>query len=441
MFRLGAEHPRSSTVHQSRSYHHPDTPGGPGAYPVSQSPFAFFKQPLGEHISHPSSKLQPEAPPRSREETMSSTVISPDHAGPRYAALYYSPLHFPHVSHHRRSGGGPAPLPPVYRHSSMGRQPAHPSQQLSPSTSSTPTVSRDVAPVSGARSGPRKHVPPAVEGLSVNIRALNRSPPNRYGSSNNDGPMSAPVQGGTAASSLLKRKFNHDDVLEAIRRKVRANAMARAASAHPSSSGSTNPFVSPPSVVTPINTTVATTAPGTCATPQDPSISTTLASSVGSLSANMPAAAAKTVSVTSNADVVAANKAVSPQSYAVPSSIPSPIHEENSAESATYGGDNSPTRGRTRPARSPLPLEGTGVLSSSTSSSSSSSPTATSSPMSASADRFSMLRKQANRVSGRSSAGDSSAASSFLIGSETLPTADPQQRDALEERRPYSSNG
>ncbi|KAJ1921096.1 hypothetical protein H4219_000955 [Mycoemilia scoparia] len=183
-----------SSHHPVRSYHHPDTPGGPSSNVASQSPFAFFKQPIGEVIHHPS-QLHPKHP-----------------AGHR--ATSYSGNYRPHGGQH---------LAPSAKDQDLSKSPA---RYGSSSAASNPNLC--------------KHVPPAVEGLSVNIGALNRGPEKQLeaGSVENfngkrlqsDGPMSAPVRG----PSFQKRKIRHEDVLEALRRKVRANTQAKALSAHPS---------------------------------------------------------------------------------------------------------------------------------------------------------------------------------------------------------------
>ncbi|KAJ1931405.1 hypothetical protein EC988_009798, partial [Linderina pennispora] len=120
----------SHDPYNMRSYHHPDTPGGLDAH-MSANPFAFFKQPLGPPIHHPSAYPTPTA------------------------------------EHHMQQ----QQLPPTPSHDSLASRPLAPG-----ATASARLGIRD-----------RRAVPPAVSGLSVRISASNGV--------SSDSPRSAPVDG------------------------------------------------------------------------------------------------------------------------------------------------------------------------------------------------------------------------------------------------------
>ncbi|KAI8318750.1 hypothetical protein GQ54DRAFT_299926 [Martensiomyces pterosporus] len=153
-----------------RSYHHPDTPGGLDGR-AHTTPFAFFKQPLGATVSHPSAYTIPGEVPGS-------------------------------ASAHGREHGIAA--------AGTDQKARRPVDGGSSGPSQVPN--RPLAPASAThgRLGikDRRPVPPAVSGLSVRIMANDHSM--------SDSPRSAPVDG----PNQLKRKISHDEVMMALRRKV-----------------------------------------------------------------------------------------------------------------------------------------------------------------------------------------------------------------------------
>ncbi|KAJ1795954.1 hypothetical protein LPJ59_004043, partial [Coemansia sp. RSA 2399] len=140
-----------------RSYHHPDTPGGPDAHHSGQNPFAFFKMPLGTQIQHPSAMYEKHAPRYT--EPLTGGVTTQETAASR------------------------------------------------PGGANGPSKTRASPPHHGHQDGRQKRtVPPAVSGLSLRIGS---------GMGGGDSPRSAPVDGPNQ-----KRKISHDEVIMALRRKV-----------------------------------------------------------------------------------------------------------------------------------------------------------------------------------------------------------------------------
>ncbi|KAJ2547035.1 hypothetical protein EV175_005377, partial [Coemansia sp. RSA 1933] len=161
----GAPPPSASSM---RSYHHPDTPGGPDAQHSGQNPFAFFKMPLGTQIQHPSAYAMHEK-----------------HAQ-RHAAE-----HLPGgMSSHETQGG------PTSRPGGGGTNGASKHRTSPPRHENAADGSRQ-----------KRTVPPAVSGLSLRIGG------GMGGGA--DAPRSAPVDG-----LNQKRKISHDEVIMALRRKV-----------------------------------------------------------------------------------------------------------------------------------------------------------------------------------------------------------------------------
>ncbi|KAJ2579024.1 hypothetical protein EV177_010833, partial [Coemansia sp. RSA 1804] len=155
-----------------RAYHHPDTPGGPDA-PNAQTPFAFFKTPLGAQVSHPSAFVTRDADSK---------------LAPRFAGEMLPPGSVPlqDAANLRPDGNGV---------STMQQQ-----QQQQRALQR-----RDMAtPVHELRA-----VPPAVGGLSLRIGSGVAAEKDAA-----DAPRSAPVDGPNQ-----KRKISHDEVIMALRRK------------------------------------------------------------------------------------------------------------------------------------------------------------------------------------------------------------------------------
>ncbi|KAJ1953915.1 hypothetical protein GGI12_005908, partial [Dipsacomyces acuminosporus] len=166
-----------------RSYHHPDTPGGFDARAHSTS-FAFFKQPLGTTIHHPSAYVVPGEP-------SASVAAPPNTADPKARRLAdgSAAANGNGNSNSNSSSGGSAVLG-----SGLLQVPNRP---LAPATTAHGRL--------GIKD--RRPVPPAVSGLSVRIMGNDHSM--------SDSPRSAPVDG----PNQLKRKISHDEVIMALRRK------------------------------------------------------------------------------------------------------------------------------------------------------------------------------------------------------------------------------
>ncbi|KAJ2511270.1 hypothetical protein H4217_007466 [Coemansia sp. RSA 1939] len=173
----------AAVPHDMRAYHHPDTPGGPDA-PNAQTPFAFFKTPLGAQVSHPSAFVTRDADSK---------------LAPRFAGEMLPPGSVPlqDAANLRPDGNGV---------STMQQQ-----QQQQRALQR-----RDMAtPVHELRA-----VPPAVGGLSLRIGSGVAAEKDAA-----DAPRSAPVDGPNQ-----KRKISHDEVIMALRRKVMSKGVSQAQS-------------------------------------------------------------------------------------------------------------------------------------------------------------------------------------------------------------------
>ncbi|KAJ2653318.1 hypothetical protein GGH99_007544, partial [Coemansia sp. RSA 1285] len=173
----------AAVPHDMRAYHHPDTPGGPDA-PNAQTPFAFFKTPLGAQVSHPSAFVTRDADSK---------------LAPRFAGEMLPPGSVPlqDAANPRPDGNGVSVM-----------QQQHQQQRA--------LQRRDMAtPVHELRA-----VPPAVGGLSLRIGSGVAAEKDAA-----DAPRSAPVDGPNQ-----KRKISHDEVIMALRRKVMSKGVSQAQS-------------------------------------------------------------------------------------------------------------------------------------------------------------------------------------------------------------------
>ncbi|KAJ2802483.1 hypothetical protein H4R20_003259, partial [Coemansia guatemalensis] len=151
----------------TRSYHHPDTPGGLDAR-AAQNPFAFFKMPLGDNVYHPSA--------------------------------------YRTYGEKGANGAHPPPQKPPHSHSasvghvgSMGSS----SNGASLSSSSSHGAAAHTKP-GGARE------PESSAASELSVRIVESDPRSAHA------PRSAPVDG----PEMKKRKVSHDEVIMALRRKV-----------------------------------------------------------------------------------------------------------------------------------------------------------------------------------------------------------------------------
>ncbi|KAJ2655978.1 hypothetical protein IWW48_005259 [Coemansia sp. RSA 1200] len=175
----------AAVPHDMRAYHHPDTPGGPDA-PNAQTPFAFFKTPLGAQVSHPSAFATRDADNK--------------HA-PRFAGEMLPPGSVPlqDAANPRPDGNG---ISVMQQQQQQQRALQH----------------RDMA----APGHELRAVPPAVGGLSLRIGSGVAAEKDAA-----DAPRSAPVDGPNQ-----KRKISHDEVIMALRRKVMSKGMPQSQPQH-----------------------------------------------------------------------------------------------------------------------------------------------------------------------------------------------------------------
>ncbi|KAJ2611708.1 hypothetical protein H4S08_003035 [Coemansia sp. RSA 1365] len=147
----------------TRSYHHPDTPGGLDVR-AAQNPFAFFKMPLGDNVYHPSAYHT--------------------HAEKSVNGTYQPPQKQPHS--HSTSMGNVA---------SSSNGSSLPSSSYGTGIHAKPGGSKE---------------PESLAANELSVRIVESDPKSAHA------PRSAPVDG----PELKKRKVSHDEVIMALRRKV-----------------------------------------------------------------------------------------------------------------------------------------------------------------------------------------------------------------------------
>ncbi|KAJ2083319.1 hypothetical protein H4R24_000879 [Coemansia sp. RSA 988] len=162
----GMQVPMKQESGNTRSYHHPDTPGGLDAR-AAQNPFAFFKMPLGDNVYHPSA--------------------------------YHT------YGEKSSNGTHPPPQKPPHSHSSSV---GHAGSTSSSGNGASLSSSSHSAVAHGKPGGARESDSLAASELSVRI--VESDPKSAHA------PRSAPVDG----PELKKRKVSHDEVIMALRRKV-----------------------------------------------------------------------------------------------------------------------------------------------------------------------------------------------------------------------------
>ncbi|PIA15496.1 hypothetical protein COEREDRAFT_82035 [Coemansia reversa NRRL 1564] len=148
----------------TRSYHHPDTPGGLDAR-AAQNPFAFFKMPLGDNVYHPSAY-------HTRGEKSANGT-------------------YPHPQ-----------KPPQSHSTSVGN--------VASSSNGSSLPSSSYGSGTHAKPGGGFKESESLAANELSVRIVESDPKSAHA------PRSAPVDG----PELKKRKVSHDEVIMALRRKV-----------------------------------------------------------------------------------------------------------------------------------------------------------------------------------------------------------------------------